>query len=62
MAAKNSLNDSINEQAVKLNELGDVASGADVHAETLARRVSFNQLFVYLHTSKVTTTEHFFSS
>lgn len=39
VAAKNSLNDSINEQAVKLEELDDAKNGADIHAEALAKRV-----------------------
>ncbi|XP_026292152.1 laminin subunit alpha [Frankliniella occidentalis] len=37
---KNSLNDSINEQKVKLSELEDVYEGADVHAAVLANRAA----------------------
>ncbi|KAK3929045.1 Laminin subunit alpha [Frankliniella fusca] len=40
VAIKNSLNDSINEQRVKLSELEDVYEGADVHAALLANRAA----------------------
>ena len=37
--AKNSLNETITEQGIKLNEIDDLKVGADIHAESLEKRV-----------------------